>query len=184
MTTARLLLRRWRETDRERFADLNADPSVMEHFQGPMSRKASDALVDRINTQWESAGWGLWAVEVPDVAQFIGFVGLSPTDDVDGSRMVEVGWRLAHTHWGRGYATEAALEALRFGFEDLELPEIVSFTVPQNTRSRRVMERIGLVHDPSGDFDHPRINPFAYPELVRHVLYRIARAGWKAQAAR
>jgi RimJ/RimL family protein N-acetyltransferase len=183
-TTARLLLRRWRETDREPFAALNADPAVLEHFPGPLSRKASDTLVDRINAQWESAGWGLWAVEAPGAAPFIGFVGLSPTDYVNGSPMVEVGWRQARAHWGRGYATEAAREALRFGFEDLELPEIVSFTVPQNTRSRRVMERIGLVRDPTGDFDHPRINPLAYPQLVRHVLYRIARAGWKAQAAR
>jgi RimJ/RimL family protein N-acetyltransferase len=181
IATARLMLRRWRAEDREPFAALNADPQVMEHFQGVMSREASDAFVDRIQAQWANAGWGLWAVEVRGGAPFIGYVGLWPADFVTGSPMVEVGWRLALQHWGHGYATEAAEEALRFGFEVVQLPEIVSFTVPQNGRSRRVMERIGLVHDPSRDFDHPRIDPVAFPQLVRHVLYRISRAEWTAR---
>ena len=182
--TRRLLLRRWSEADREPFAAMNADGAVMEHLQGLMSRAASDAFVDRIEEQWDKAGWGLWAVEVPEVAPFIGYVGLWPADYVNGSPMVEVGWRLARTHWGHGYASEAARESLRFGFDGLALPEIVSFTVPQNERSWRVMERIGLRRDPSGDFDHPRVDPLVYPQLVRHVFYRLSRAGWKAQAER
>jgi RimJ/RimL family protein N-acetyltransferase len=177
--TDRLVLRRWRETDREPFAAMNADPVVMEHMQGPMTRAASDAFIDRIEAHWDAHGWGLWAVEVPGSAPFVGYVGLWPADYVTGAPMVEVGWRLAHAHWGHGYATEAARAALRFGFEEIGMPEIVSFTVPQNHRSRRVMERIGLVRDPAGDFDHPRVDAAAYPRLVRHVLYRLSRDAWR-----
>jgi RimJ/RimL family protein N-acetyltransferase len=152
----------------------------MEHMQGTMSRDRSDAFVDRIEAHWDERGWGLWAVEVPGVARFVGYVGLWPADYVTGDPMVEVGWRLAREHWGNGYVTEAAREALRFGFEDVGLEEIVSFTVPQNERSWRVMERIGLVRDPAGDFDHPRVDPVAYPRLVRHVFYRLGRDAWRA----
>jgi RimJ/RimL family protein N-acetyltransferase len=179
--TERLILRGWREADREPFAALNADPAVMEHFQGTMSREASDAFVDRIQAHWKEAGWGLWAVELPGGAPFIGYVGLWPADYVTGNPMVEVGWRLASPHWGHGYATEAAREALRVGFEEVGLEEIVSFTVPQNERSWRVMERIGLIRDPSADFDHPRVDPVAFPELVRHILYRLSLSAWNMQ---
>lgn len=175
--TERLLLRRFRDSDREPFANMNADPAVMEHMQGALSRDASDAFIDRIERHWDDHGWGLWAVEVPGEAPFIGYVGLWPADYVENG-MVEVGWRLARQHWGRGYATEAAREALRFGFEQVGLSEIVSFAVPQNERSWRVMERIGLVRDPSGDFDHSRVDAAAYPQLVRHVLYRLDRDSW------
>lgn len=177
--TGRLLLRRWRDADRAPFAAMNRDPAVREHFQGTMTAEESDAFVERIETHWEEHGWGLWAVEVPGVAPFIGFVGLWPADDVTGAPMVEVGWRLAREHWGHGYASEAAREALRFGFDQVGLDEIVSFTVPQNERSTRVMERIGLIRDPAGDFDHPRVDPVAYPHLVRHVLYRLDRDRWR-----
>ena len=176
--TDRLLLRRWRDSDREPFAAMNSDPAVMEHLQGLMSRERSDGFVDRIEDHWEAHGWGLWAIEVPDVAPFIGYVGLWPADYVRNEPMVEVGWRLARAHWGNGYATEAAAEALRFGFTDVGLDEIVSFTVPQNVRSRRVMERIGLLRDFAGDFDHPLVDPVAYPHLVPHVFYRLTRAVW------
>lgn len=179
ISTERLLLRRWREADREPFAAMNADPAVVAHLQGPMSRERSDDFIDRIEAHWEEHGWGLWAVEVPEVAPFIGYVGLWPADYVQPG-MVEVGWRLAHEQWGHGYATEAARVALEYGFTDVGLAEIVSFTVPQNERSRRVMERIGLVRDPSGDFDHPRVDPVAYPHLVRHVFYRASREDWLA----
>ena len=181
--TERLVLRRWRDDDREPFAALNADPAVVEHLQGAMSRDASDAFIDRIEANWSERGWGLWAVEVPDVAPFVGYVGLWPADYVANRPMVEVGWRLAREHWGRGYATEAAREALRFGFEEVGLEEIVSFTVPQNLRSRRVMERIGLVREPAGDFDHPRVDPVAYPHLVPHVFYRLDLERWQASRA-
>lgn len=175
--TERLLLRRWRDADREPFAAMNADPAVVEHLQGPMSREGSDDFIDRIEQHWDEHGWGLWAVEVPEVAPFIGYVGLWPADYVEPG-MVEVGWRLAREHWGHGYATEAARAALEYGFTDVGLAEIVSFTVPQNERSWRVMERIGLVRDPGGDFDHPRVDPVVHPELVRHVFYRLSRDGW------
>jgi RimJ/RimL family protein N-acetyltransferase len=176
--TERLLMRRWRDDDRAAFAALNADPAVMEHMTGTLTRDQSDAFVDRMEACWEERGLGLWAIEVPRVAPFIGYVGLWPADDLAGPGSVEVGWRLARVHWGHGYATEAAREALRFGFEEIGLDEVVSFTVPQNERSRRVMERIGLRHDPSRDFDHPRVDPLVDPELVRHVLYRLGRADW------
>jgi RimJ/RimL family protein N-acetyltransferase len=177
--TGRLVLRRWRASDREPFAAMNADPAVVEHLQGPMSRDRSDDFIDRIERHWDERGWGLWAVEVPGVAPLVGYVGLWPADFL-AEGMVEVGWRLARPHWGRGYATEAAREALRFGFEEVGLPEIVSFTVPANERSRRVMERIGLRRDPTGDFDHPRVDAAAYPHLVRHVVYRLDRAMWRS----
>jgi ribosomal-protein-alanine N-acetyltransferase len=173
-------MRRWREEDREPFAALNADPVVREHFQGTQSREESDAFIDRIEEHWREHGWSNWAIEVPGVAPFIGYVGLWPADYVANRPMVEVGWRLAREHWGHGYATEAAREALRFGFEDVGLDEIVSFTVPQNVRSRRVMERIGLLRDAAGDFDHPKVDPIAYPHLVPHVFYRLGREQWRA----
>ena len=181
--TERLLLRRWTDADRRPFAELNADPMVMRHMQGLMTREASDAFIDRIEASWRNRRWGLWAIEVADAAPFIGYVGLWPADYVAGRPMVEVGWRLASQHWGHGYATEAAGEALRFGFEEIGLQEIVSFTVPQNERSWRVMERIGLMRDPSGDFDHPRVDPARYPELVRHVFYRLDRDAWRKRIA-
>jgi RimJ/RimL family protein N-acetyltransferase len=177
--TDRLLLRRWRESDREPFAAMNADPAVRRYFQGTLTRDRSDAFVDTIERHWDDTGWGLWAVEVPGIAPFVGYVGLWPADYVTGDPMVEVGWRLAYEHWRHGYATEAARAALRSGFEDVGLGEIVSFTVPQNTRSIAVMERIGLIRDPAGDFDHPHVDAVAYPNLVHHVMYRLSRERWR-----
>lgn len=172
--TERLLLRRWVAADRAPFAALNADPEVAEHLPGVISRTESDAFADRIEAHFDSHGYGLWAVEVPGITPFAGFVGLStPRFEARFTPCVEVGWRLARGCWGQGYATEAAREALDFAFRQLGLEEIVSFTVPENVRSRAVMERIGMTRDPDGDFDHPRL-----PEghrLRRHVLYRIAR---------
>jgi RimJ/RimL family protein N-acetyltransferase len=178
LRTSRLLLRRWRCEDREPFAALNADPVVMEHFPAPLSREQSDDLVDRIESGLEGRGWGLWAVEVPGETGFAGFVGLNPaTFDAPFTPAVEVGWRLAREHWGRGYATEGAGAALAFGFDTLALDEIVSFTAHGNSRSRRVMERLGMRRDPADDFDNPNVPP-GNP-LRPHVLYRIERAGWQ-----
>jgi len=182
--TDRLLLRRWRDEDREPFAALNQDAKVREHFPGLLAREPSDAFVDAIEAHWDEHGWGQWAVEVRDVAPFIGFVGLWPADFGTGEPMVEVGWRLARDQWGHGYATEAAREALRFGFEDHGFPEIVSFTVPQNERSRRVMERIGLERVPDRDFDNPKVDAVAYPHLVRHILYALDLDSWRARGGR
>jgi RimJ/RimL family protein N-acetyltransferase len=174
LRTDRLYLRRWVPADRIRFAALNADPRVMAHFSATLSREESDALAARIETHFEEHGFGLWAVEIPDIVPFVGFVGLSiPRFEAPFAPCVEIGWRFAVEAWGCGYATEGAQAVLEFGWEALGLSEIVSFTVPENVRSRRVMEKIGMVHDRAGDFDHA-----AMPEghrLRRHVLYRIGR---------
>jgi RimJ/RimL family protein N-acetyltransferase len=170
--TQRLLLRRWRPEDRAPFAAMNADPRVMEHFPSLLSREQSDASVDRIEKHFQDHGWGLWAVEAPGVATFAGFIGLNiPPYETHFTPCVEIGWRLAAEYWGRGYATEGARAALALGFAELGLAEIVSYTVPGNQRSRRVMEKIGMTHDPGDDFDHPRV-PAGHP-LRRHVLYRV-----------
>lgn len=179
LRTDRLLLRPWRGSDNEPFAALNADPVVMEHFRSTLDRVESDAFVDRIATCWADRGWGLWAVEVPGFSPFIGYVGLWPADHVVPGTVVEVGWRLSHDAWGRGYAPEAATEALRFGFDEIGFDEIVSFTVPQNRNSWRVMEKIGLRRRPERDFDHPVVDPVLHPNLVRHVLYAITRHEWQ-----
>jgi len=159
-----VLLRQWRDEDRGPNAAINADPEVMRYLGGLRSREESDATVDWASGLIAERGWGLWAVEVVGGPSFIGVTGLNQTDVIPGS--VEVSWRLGRQHWGQGYATEAAREAVRFGFEQLGLDEIVSMTVPANLRSRRLMERLGMTHDPT---DAP-------PELTRHVLYRLRRS--------
>jgi ribosomal-protein-alanine N-acetyltransferase len=174
LRTDRLLLRPWREGDLVPFAALNADPEVMEHFPKLLDRAESDAAVARIRAHFDRRGFGLWAVEAPGVAPFVGFVGLADaTFEAPFTPCVEVGWRLARAHWGRGYATEAARAALRFGFEQVGLDEILSFTAEGNARSRAVMERLGMERSPDDDFDHPALPPGH--RLRRHVLYRIAR---------
>lgn len=174
VTTDRLCLRRWRPSDRAPFAALNADPRVMEYFPAPLSREESDALMSRIQDHFDQHGFGLWAVEIPTVVPFAGFIGLAiPRFTAHFTPCVEIGWRLAAAQWGHGYATEGARAVLRFGFETLGLHEIVSFTVPANRRSRRVMERIGMIHHLDDDFDHPAL-PESHP-LRRHVLYRCVR---------
>ncbi len=173
LRTERLLLRQWRDADLEPFAALNADPDVMRYFPAPMTREQSDAFAERIRAQIAGRGWGLWAVEVAGGAPFIGFVGLGkPSWEAHFTPAVEIGWRLAREHWGRGYATEAAQAAAGFAFETVGLDEIVSFTSTINVPSRRVMERIGMTHDPAEDFDHPLV---AEGPLRRHVLYRLRR---------
>jgi RimJ/RimL family protein N-acetyltransferase len=147
----------------------------MEYFPAALSREESDALASRIEAHFEQHSFGLWAVEIPNVTSFAGFIGLSvPRFDTHFTPCVETGWRLAAEHWGLGYATEGALAVLDFGFKALGLDEVVSFTAPGNLRSRRVMEKIGMVHDPADDFDHPAL-PDGH-RLRRHVLYRMARS--------
>lgn len=172
METRRLILRSWRETDKAPFAALNADPQVMLHFPDILTRAESDTLADRIASHITVHGWGFWAVEVAGSRRFIGYTGLGrPGFDAPFGATIEVGWRLSRSAWGRGYATEAARAAVAYGFSALGLDEIVSFTVPGNWRSRAVMERLGMVHDPADDFDHPLIAR-GHP-LRRHVLYRL-----------
>ncbi len=172
--TERLVLRRWCDDDREPFAALNADPAVVEHLPGPLSAAASDALVDRIEAHFAAHGFGFYAVEVRSTGRFIGFVGLANcTFAAAFTPAVEVGWRLARPTWGHGYATEAARAATTEGFHSLDLDEIVAFTAVANTRSRAVMQRLGMSHDLAENFDHPSL-PGGH-RLARHVLYRLPR---------
>jgi ribosomal-protein-alanine N-acetyltransferase len=178
LTTARLRLRPWREEDLAPFAALNADPQVMEFFPKTLTRAESDALAGRIRDHFARHGFGLWAVEAPGIADFMGFVGIAvPSLEAHFTPCVEIGWRLAREHWGHGYATEAATAALAFGFGDRALEEIVAFTVPANIASRRVMGRLGMKRSPADDFEHPAI---ADGHALRsHVLYRLRRTDWK-----
>lgn len=172
LATPRLRLRPWRESDLAPFAAMNADPLVMEHFAAPLSRQESDAYARRMQAAIEERGWGNWALEVIGGEPFVGFTGLSvPSFEAHFMPCTEIGWRLARSAWGQGLATEAARAALDFGFGELGLAEIVSFTALGNARSVAVMERLGMRRD--GEFDHPR-----FPDghrLRRHVLYRISR---------
>jgi RimJ/RimL family protein N-acetyltransferase len=174
LRTPRVLLRQWQDRDREPFAALNADLEVMEHFPGILSRAESDALADRIMSGIEERGWGPWAAELTATGTFAGFVGLNPvTFEATFTPAIEIEWRLAPRYWGQGLATEAARAVLAHAFGPLDLDEIVSFTATTNLRSQRVMQKLGMHHDPADDFDHP-----ALPEghrLRRHVLYRITR---------
>jgi ribosomal-protein-alanine N-acetyltransferase len=173
LSTPRLILRRWGADDREPFAAMNADREVMEFFPAPLTRTESDALVDSIEAHFERHGFGLWALEVKESGEFAGFTGLAvPSFEAPFTPAVEVGWRLARSAWGHGYATEAARASLAFGFERLGLEEVVSFTTVGNSRSRAVMERLGMSHDPADDFEHPLV---AVGDPLRpHVLYRLA----------
>ncbi len=175
--TERLRLRQWIESDREPFARLNADPKVMECFPNLLDRAASDAMVDRLQALINDRGWGMWAVELKVDSQFIGFVGLHvPKADLPCSPCVEIGWRLALPYWGKGYATEAAREVLKVGFERLNLPEIVSFTATINRRSYTLMERLGMSRE-TETFEHPSV-PVGHP-LREHYLYRLSREKWQ-----
>ena len=172
LETERLLMRSWRKDDLAPFAALNADPVVMEHFPSTLTRQESDALVVRITAQLDDLGYGLWALEVRDSGEFVGFTGLAlQTFPAHFPPAVEVGWRLKQSAWGHGYATEAALAALDYAFSVAELDEIVSMTAVTNVRSQRVMQRIGMTHDPADDFEHPNV-PDGH-RVKPHVLYRI-----------
>jgi ribosomal-protein-alanine N-acetyltransferase len=172
LRTARLLLRRWREADREPFAALNADPEVMAHFPEPLTRQRSDHMIELIEAEFERNEFGLWALEVLDTGQFIGFAGMNEVAfTAHFTPAVEVGWRLARAAWGHGYATEAARAALACGFDVAGLPEVVSFTSATNLRSQAVMRRLGMTHEPADDFDHPHL-PLGH-RLRRHVLHRL-----------
>ena len=177
LSSGRVCLRRWRDEDREAFAAMNSDARVMEFFRGRLSRVESDAMVDRIQKHFSEHDFGLWAIELPGVAPFIGFAGFDVARfSAPFTPCVEVGWRLAFEHWGHGYATEAARLALGFGFGTLALSDVVSFTSATNHRSRAVMERLGMRRDPVEDFDYPSF-PEGHP-LRRHVLYRLGSGSY------
>lgn len=178
LETRRLRLRPWQKEDLEPLAALNADPRVMEHFPGCMSRQEGDAMAGPLAAHFEQYGFGIWSVEASGVAEFIGLVGLTvPRFEAGFTPCVDVGWRLTAEFWGLGYASEAARAAVRHGFDGVGLTEIVSYTVPQNWRSRRVMERLGMTRSPEVDFEHPLIDEGH--SLWRHVFHRLSRAIWR-----
>ena len=170
LRTDRLTLRSWRESDVQPWAEMNADPQVREHLGDLLTRAQSAASAARFQAELDERGFGFWAVEVRSTGEFIGFTGLDQVDEDMPFAGVEIGWRLARAAWGRGYATEAALASLAFGFGSLALPEILAVTTVTNLRSQAVMRRIGMTSDPAEDFDDP-----TEPEgpLRRNVLYRI-----------
>ena len=174
----RLILRQWRDEDVDVFVDMGADPEVMEYFPGLMTQDQSRDTAARFREQIEERGWGLWALEACEgdlAGRFLGFTGLGvPRFEAHFIPAVEVGWRLATLAWGRGYATEAARMSVAYGFDTLGLDEIVSFTTESNARSRAVMQRLGMTHDPADDFDHPGLPDH---RLQRHVLYRLRAVG-------
>ncbi len=172
LETPRLILRHWRDTDLEAFARMNADPKVMEFFPARLTQQQSDALFGRIESHFRKHGFGLFTAEFRQTSLFAGFIGLSvPSFRARFTPCVEIGWRLLPEFWGQGLAPEGAQEVARYAFELLKIKELVSFTVPENVRSRRVMEKLGMTHDPADDFNHPQLPP--HHPLRRHVLYRL-----------
>lgn len=167
--TDRLGLRSWKEKDHESFAKMNADPRVMEHFPFLMTREQTDAYLTRIYNHFDEYGYGVYAVDILDSNEFIGYIGFScPTWESYFTPCVEVGWRLKSESWNKGYATEGALACLEYGFKELGLDAIYSWTATDNKASERVMQKIGLVK--IDEFDHPRIEKGH--RLERHVLYK------------
>jgi RimJ/RimL family protein N-acetyltransferase len=174
--TDRLILRNWKESDLVPFYEMNCDPKVLEFLPRALTREESDGLVQKFKTDLGKNGFGRWALELKTSGQFVGFVGLSkPNFQTDFTPCVEVSWRIAYPFWGKGLATEAALKAVHLGFTDFNLTEIVSFTVPMNVRSIRVMEKLRMTRDPKEDFNHPSLES-GHP-LERHVLYRLQKTG-------
>lgn len=181
LDTVRLKLRHWSPADLTPFAAMNADPQVMQFMPATLSREASDAAAAAAQAHIDREGFGLWAVEVRGGPAFAGYVGLKvPSFEAPFTPCVEIGWRLARAAWGCGYATEAARACLEHAFGVLALPEVLAFTVPANVRSRAVMQRLGMVLDPAGAFEHPRL---AQGHALRHhLLYRLARPAWGAKS--
>jgi RimJ/RimL family protein N-acetyltransferase len=181
LRTERLALRSWRDSDLAPWAAMNADLEVREHLGDLLTREQSEASVARFQADFEERGYGWWAVEVLSTGEFIGLAGLDQVDDGLPFTGVEIGWRLARSAWGHGYATEAALASLDFGFDVLGLAEILAVTTVGNLRSQAVMRRIAMTTDPADDFDDPDA-----PEgpLRWNVLYRIARGPFFAPPAR
>lgn len=171
LRTSRLLLRQWQQEDLPAFAQLNADAEVMRYFPEPLTEDESNALAAKLAAQINERGWGLWAVEILQTAQFVGFVGLGKNTDTPQGEVIEVGWRLARDHWGKGYATEGAQAALVYAFQMLKVNEVYSLTSVINQRSRAVMGRLGMT-DTVNNFEHPKV-PQGSP-LREHVLYKIS----------
>lgn len=180
ISTKRLRLRSWNDNDYELFAQLNADPLVMKYFFTTLSREESDQMLNRIQAKLDKRGWGLWAVSPLDSSELMGFIGLNDiTSPAHLSQYIEVGWRLSPKYWKQGFATEGALACLKYAFETLKLPEIISITAMPNKSSIGVMERIGMHRNPAEDFDHPNLPDDHW--LKKHVLYRLTKEEWEKQ---
>jgi RimJ/RimL family protein N-acetyltransferase len=183
LETERLVLRAWEDDDLDPLAELCSDPEVMRHFPSPISREKSEFLISKCVEKQDKDGLSFAPVELKETGEFLGFVGLSKPDygtPLPFDPCIEVGWRLKRSAWGKGIASEAAREWLRFGFETIGLEEIVSFTIPENTPSQNVMERIGMTRDTAGDFLHPALPP-DHP-IALHVLYRLPKEEWRKSA--
>lgn len=181
LETTRLIIRNWRQEDRDLFFEINSDPDVMAFFAFRRSRDESNAMMDLVSTMISETGLGFYCLELKETGEPLGFCGLAQTnlEPFFPHGTIEIGWRMARRHWGKGYASEAAGELLRHGFDTLELPEIVSFAVSDNHRSTAVMKRIGMMRDPARDFDHPRV-PDTQPRLKPHVVYALNKPKWIA----
>ncbi|MEM9278445.1 MAG: GNAT family N-acetyltransferase [Pseudomonadota bacterium] len=179
LETERLIIRNWCEEDRGLFYVINSDDRVMEFFPFRRDRAASDHMMDRVRTGIQEKGYGFTAIALRETNEAIGFCGLADVTAEDDftEEEIEIGWRLASQYWGKGYVTEAAERLLKFGFETLDLDEIVSFAVHNNHRSLAVMQRIGMIRDPERDFDHSVV-PDTHPELKHHHVYTITREAY------
>jgi RimJ/RimL family protein N-acetyltransferase len=174
LSTLRLILREWRDSDLAPYAALNADPEVRKHFAALLTTAESNDEAARIRQHFADHGFGFFAVGVPSVSDFIGFNGIAcGSFDLPGrgTDWHEIGWRYARAHWGHGYAIEGAQAVVDHAFRELHLAEVIAITTPANRRSRKVMERLGMTHDPADDFDHPNL-PEGHPARP-HVLYRM-----------
>ena len=172
ISTERLIMRSWRESDLGPWAAMNSDPEVRRYLGPLLTFEQAAAWVLNFQDDLDRYGFGFWALEVRASGEFIGCTGLRTLDEGMPFTGVELGWRLARPAWGRGYATEAGLAALAYGFDAMGLPEIVAVTMARNLRSRAVMRRIGMTTDPAEDFDDPDVND---GPLRRHVVYRKLR---------
>ena len=177
LRTPRLLLRQWKDDDLDAWCEMNADAEVRKYFASVNKRVDSEGEASRAKANIAHRGWGFWAIEVPAVDTFIGFVGLhAPPFPAPWQPAVEIGWRLKRASWRHGYATEAAMAARNFAFNQLELPQIIAMSVVTNEPSHRVMHRIGMTRWEGMEFDHPRV-PEDWP-LKRHIVHRITRDEW------
>ncbi len=175
MRTNRLILRNWRPEDLAPFAQMTKDHQVMEFFPATLNKEESDHLAQQFKELIDKHQYGFWAVELIEKGQFIGFIGLNNITFPEIA--LEIGWRIAFPHWGKGYATEGAKAALDFAFNTLQAKEVVADAIPSNVRSRAVMKKLGMKHNPADDYDKPN----RAPNLTRHVLYRITKSDWEAK---
>jgi RimJ/RimL family protein N-acetyltransferase len=178
LETKRLILRTWQQSDLEPMTKINLDPKVMEYFPSTFKKQETIAFINKINSHYDKHGFTLYAVEIKETQQFIGFVGLLNTNfDAHFTPATEIGWRLGSEFWGKGYATEAAKAVLDYAINELNIDEVVSFTSAINKASIRVMEKIGLHYNPKDNFDSPNVKN--HSKLVKHVLYRLKKEDYK-----